>query len=82
LAGARAPNNSRFKYYEFMKNIASLKLSFISWDNQKSRLKARFPNLTDTDLNFDESQKGVMLSRLQVKTRRTAKELQTIIEAQ
>jgi hypothetical protein len=52
----------------------------LSWVAQKARLKMKFPQLTEADLNFDVSDKFVMLTRLQVKTGRTAKELQSIIE--
>lgn len=52
----------------------------LSWVAQKTRLKMKFPQLTDADLNFDVAEKFVMLTRLQVKTGRTAKELQSIIE--
>jgi hypothetical protein len=52
----------------------------LSWVAQKARLKMKFPQLTDADLNFEVADKFVMLTRLQVKTGRTAKELQSIIE--
>jgi hypothetical protein len=51
-----------------------------SWEDQKSKLKISFPQLTDADLNFDESNKFEMLTQLQVKVGRTVKELQIIIE--
>jgi hypothetical protein len=49
------------------------------WDLQKAKLKVKFPKLTDADLDFEESRKAEMLSKLQVKTLRTARELQAII---
>ena len=52
-----------------------------TWELQKARLKEKFPKLTDADLNFEEARKAEMLSKLQVKTLRTAKELQAIIGA-
>jgi hypothetical protein len=51
-----------------------------NWETQKAKLKLRFTKLTDADLDFDESQKFEMLTKLQVKVNRTAKELQVIIE--
>ena len=51
-----------------------------NWEAQKSKLKTRFPQLTDADLNFDESKKSEMLNQLQGKVGRTTKELQVIIE--
>ena len=51
-----------------------------NWEAQKSKLKLRFPKLTDADLNFDESNKEEMLIKLQGIVGRTKKELQVIIE--
>jgi hypothetical protein len=50
------------------------------WDAQRAKLKTKFPRLTDADLDFDETRKGEMLSKLQIKTGRTANELRVIIE--
>jgi hypothetical protein len=50
------------------------------WEAQKAKLKAKFEKLTDADLNFDASQKNEMLTKLQLKTGRTVKELQVVIE--
>jgi hypothetical protein len=50
-----------------------------NWEAQKAKLKLKFPKLTDADLNFDETKKNEMLSKLQVKLGRTVKELQVII---
>jgi hypothetical protein len=63
-----------------MTTAKSSATSALSWVAQKARLKTKFPQLTDADLNFDVAEKFVMLTRLQVKTGRTAKELQSIIE--
>jgi hypothetical protein len=51
-----------------------------NWEDQKEKLKLRFPKLTDADLNFDERFKDVMLTKLQGIVGRTKKELQVIIE--
>lgn len=50
-----------------------------AWEEQKAKLKARFPQLTDEDLDFDVSERYEMLTRLQVKTNRTVMELRAII---
>lgn len=50
------------------------------WETQKEKLKASFPELTESDLNYDESQKKEMLSKLEAKVGKTDKELRTIIE--
>jgi hypothetical protein len=55
-------------------------LAIKNWEAQKAKLKLKFPKLTDADLNFDETKKNEMLSKLQVKVGRTTKELQVIIE--
>lgn len=52
-----------------------------NWEEQKDKLKLKFPKLTDADLNFDESKKFEMLNQLQAKVGRTTKELQIIIES-
>ncbi len=43
------------------------KHSVPTWEKQKNNLKARFPELTKNDLNFDEVEKYEMLSKLQLK---------------
>lgn len=53
-----------------------------NWDAQKEKLKASFPDLTEADLNYDESQKKEMLSKLETKVGKTDKELQSIIGGQ
>ena len=50
------------------------------WAEKKTKLKLQFPNLTDADLDFDETRKSEMLSKLQVKVKRTVNELQTIMD--
>lgn len=61
-----------------MTNKAELKGN---WGEQRSKLKLKFPTLTDGDLNFDSGKKNEMLSKLQVKLGKTQSELYTIIEA-
>lgn len=49
------------------------------WEMQKARLKAKFTQLNDLDLEFQEGRKNEMLTRLQIKTRRTVRELESIM---
>lgn len=53
-----------------------------NWEAQKEKLKASFPELTESDLNYDESQKKDMLSKLENKLGKSNKELQDIIATQ
>ena len=52
-----------------------------NWDEQKGKLKAKFPTLTDADLHYEEGKKDVMFSNVQTKLGKTKEELQTIIAA-
>ena len=51
------------------------------WNEQKSKLKAKFSTLTDADLHYEDGKKDEMLKRVQVKLGKTKEELQKIIEA-
>jgi hypothetical protein len=51
-----------------------------TWPNQKAILKEKFKRLTDADLDFDESRKNEMLSRLALKLGMTTREILRIIE--
>jgi hypothetical protein len=51
-----------------------------NWATQKAKLKAKFPKITDADLDFDETRKNEMLTKLQLKTGRTASELHRVLE--
>jgi hypothetical protein len=50
------------------------------WEAKKALLKKKFPQLTEADLDYDENRKNQMYSNLQLKTGRTIRELQDIIE--
>lgn len=50
-----------------------------NWDEQKVKLKQKFPTLTDSDLKFEEGKKGEMFTKLQTKLGKTKEELQSII---
>ena len=49
------------------------------WNQQKTRLKLKFPTLTDADLDYQEGQKDVMFSRLQAKLGKTRSEIDAVI---
>jgi uncharacterized protein YjbJ (UPF0337 family) len=51
-----------------------------NWNDQKAKLKNKFPALTDKDLFFEIGRKNEMLANLQVKLDKTKEELQQIIE--
>ena len=50
-----------------------------NWDAQKSKLIAKFPTLTDEDLQFEEGKKDEMLNRVQVKLGKTKEEIAMVI---
>ena len=52
-----------------------------NWNEQKTKLKAKFSNLTDADLQFEEGKKEEMLGKVQVKLGKSKEELNTIISA-
>ena len=52
-----------------------------NWNEQKSKLKAKFATLTDADLYFDEGKKEAMLTKVQNKLGKTKEELAAIIAA-
>jgi len=52
--------------------------SMPSWKEQKVNLKIRFQQLTDRDLDFDESRKREMFDNLQTKLGMTPNELEVI----
>ena len=52
-----------------------------NWEVQKAKLKVMFPRLKEDDLNFEETNKREMISKLEFKLAMTAQELQDILEA-
>ena len=50
-----------------------------NWNEQKSKLKAKFATLTDSDLQFEEGKKEAMLTKVQTKLGKTKEEFQKII---
>lgn len=51
-----------------------------NWESQKAKLKLNFPKLTDSDLDYDETEKDKMFNKLEFKLAMTAAELKVIIE--
>jgi uncharacterized protein YjbJ (UPF0337 family) len=52
-----------------------------NWNEQKSKLKAQFPALTDTDMHYENGKKDEMFTKIQDKIGKTKEELETIISA-
>ncbi len=50
-----------------------------NWTDQKDKLKAQFPALTDEDLDYEEGKRDEMLSRIQIKLGKTKEEMALII---
>ena len=50
-----------------------------NWNDQKTKLKAKFSTLTDADLRYEEGKKDEMLTKVQTKLGKTKEELQSII---
>ena len=53
----------------------------LKWEVQKAKLKLKFSDLSEDELNFDRTRKTEMLNILQLRLGRTARELQNILEA-
>lgn len=51
-----------------------------NWEEQKSKLKLKYNNLTDEDLKFEEGKKQEMMGKLQTKLGKTEVELTEIIK--
>ena len=50
-----------------------------SWDEQKVKLKAKYPNLSEGDLHFDPGKKDKMMHKIQTKLGKSSDELIKII---
>lgn len=50
-----------------------------NWTEQKGKLKAKFPKLTDADLQFEQGKKEDMLKKVQTKLGVTKEELSKVI---
>ncbi len=51
----------------------------VSWNDQKTQLKAKFSTLTDSDLRYEDGKKDEMMQKLQTKVGKTKEELDSII---
>lgn len=51
-----------------------------NWNEQKSKLKKQFPELTDKDLFFEIGRKSEMLAKLPVTLGKTQEEFLKIVE--
>lgn len=51
-----------------------------NWNDTKTKLKAKFPTLTDEDLRYAEGKKEEMMNKIQLKIGKTKDELNKIIE--
>jgi len=50
-----------------------------NWNEQKSKLRAKFPTLTDADLHYEAGNRDVMFTKLQNKLGKTREELDTVM---
>lgn len=50
-----------------------------SWDEQKSKLKERFMNLTNSDLQCETGESNEMFTKVQIKLGKTREELIAIL---
>jgi len=52
-----------------------------TWAEQQTKLKAKYPTLTDADFKFEEGKKEMMMEKLRIKVGKSKEELATIIAA-
>jgi uncharacterized protein YjbJ (UPF0337 family) len=50
-----------------------------NWSDQKTKLKAKFPELTDADLTFENGKKDDMFGKIEKKLGKSKQELHDII---
>ncbi len=50
-----------------------------NWTEQKDKLKEKFSNLTDADLDYEEGKRDEMIERVHIKLGKTREELIEII---
>ena len=51
----------------------------VSWNDQKTKLKEKFSNLTDDDLRYENGKKDEMMTKVQTKLGKTKEEFATIL---
>jgi uncharacterized protein YjbJ (UPF0337 family) len=54
-------------------------LPTVSWKEIKTKLKQRYPSLTDNDLTFSNGKEEALLARLQKRLGKSSEELREII---
>lgn len=66
-----------------MNNIPTPTPDFVkgNWTDQKVKLKAKFSNLTDADVQYENGKKDEMFSKLEAKLGKSKEELAAIIAA-
>ncbi len=52
-----------------------------AWEIQKDKLQAKFPILTDEDLNYEKGKLDEMLNKVQIKLGKTKEQVEEIISA-
>ena len=53
----------------------------VNWGEQKTKLKAKFPTLTDEDLKYENGKKEDMYKKLETKLGKTRVELDEVISS-
>lgn len=51
-----------------------------NWDNQAKQIKAKFPQLTDSDLKFETGKEEELLGRIETKLNKKREEVINIIQ--
>ena len=51
----------------------------VNWEEQKTKLKEKYPRLTDADLYFERGKRDDLLYNLQSKLGKTRKELEELL---
>lgn len=52
-----------------------------SWKEQKAKIKAKYPTVTDADLHFEKGKKQEMFKALQLKLKVSREEFSKVISA-
>jgi uncharacterized protein YjbJ (UPF0337 family) len=50
-----------------------------NWTEQKAKLQAKFPTLTDSDVHYENGKKDEMFTKIQTKLGKTKEEFATIL---
>ena len=49
------------------------------WSQQKNKLRAKFPELNDSDLKFEENRRDEMMNNIQIKLHKTKMEIAEVM---